>query len=190
VIVDFSLASALPGLLTGAEACGASLVIGTTGYTEAQRDSLAQYAERQPVVCAANFSVGIPLLKLALQMLARALPAGFMAEQVETHHRHKQDRPSGTARWLAEAWQTARGDQTPPTHSLRLGGITGEHAWTISDDHETLQLVHRAHSREAFLRGVPPAVRFVATQRAGLFSLADVFAVTAVASEKERARKV
>ena len=34
-------------------------------------------------------------------LLARTLPQGFGAEQVETHHRGKQDRPSGTAAMLA-----------------------------------------------------------------------------------------
>lgn len=86
VIVDFSLAPALQGLLAGASALGSPLVIGTTGFDEAQQARLADHAGRLAVVHAANFSVGIPALQMLLQLLARTLPAGFDAEQTETHH--------------------------------------------------------------------------------------------------------
>jgi 4-hydroxy-tetrahydrodipicolinate reductase len=174
VIVDFSLAPALGGLLEQGAAVGAALVIGTTGHDARQLQELAAYAESHPVVQAANFSLGIPALRLVLDLLARALPGDFAAAQVETHHRHKKDRPSGTARWLAEAWCAARPQAEVATHSLRLGGIAGEHAWTICDEEETLQVLHRAHSRRAFLRGVVPAVRFVAVSKPGLYGLTDV----------------
>ncbi len=179
VIVDFSLAGALPGLLAGAEATDARLVVGTTGFSPAQQEALTGYASRRAVVQAANFSVGIPALRLLLEKLARTLPEGFAAAEVETHHRHKLDSPSGTARMLADAWQEARGGDPVPVFSQRIGGIVGEHAWTIGDDEETLQLVHRAHSRRAFLRGILPAVRFVAGQEAGWFDLGDVLSAGA-----------
>ena len=182
VIVDFSLATALGGLLAGATATAARLVIGTTGYEDAQLQELADHALRLPVVHAANFSVGIPALQIVLDQLARTLPASFAAEEVETHHKHKQDRPSGTALLLAETWRKARGGAEIPVHSVRLGGVVGEHAWTISDEEETLFLVHRAHSRRAFLRGVLPAVRFMVGKESGLFSLRDVLAAAADAA--------
>jgi 4-hydroxy-tetrahydrodipicolinate reductase len=109
-------------------------------------------------------------------LLARTLPPGFGAAQVETHHRHKRDAPSGTARQLAAAWQAARGGETVPIAALRLGGIFGEHAWTLADDEETLVLTHRAHSRRAFTRGVPPAIRFAATAAPGLYGMREVLA--------------
>ena len=176
VVVDFSLAPALAGLLAQCEQSAAALVIGTTGFDAAQREALADYAVRHPVVFAANFSVGIPALQLVLKLLARTLPDGFTAEQIETHHVHKKDRPSGTARWLAASWEAQRSGSEVPIHSLRLGEIIGEHTWLISDAEETLQVTHRAHSRRAFLRGVLPAIRFVADQRPGLYGLTDVLA--------------
>jgi 4-hydroxy-tetrahydrodipicolinate reductase len=176
VIVDFSLAGALEGLLAGAAATRAPLVIGTTGFTPTQQAALAAYARDHAVVHAANFSAGIPALQMALELLARILPAGFGAEQVETHHTQKRDAPSGTARQLAGAWEAVRGDGPVPVHAQRLGGITGEHSWTLADAEETLVLTHRAHSRQAFLRGVAPAVRFAAVSGPGLFGMADVLA--------------
>ncbi|MEZ4388714.1 MAG: dihydrodipicolinate reductase C-terminal domain-containing protein [Candidatus Krumholzibacteriia bacterium] len=174
VIVDFSLAGALDGLLVQARRVQAPLVTGVTGYSAAQLEALRDYARDHAVVQAPNFSVGIPALQLALRLLARTLPRGFDAEQVETHHRAKLDRPSGTARWLAAGWAAERGGDPPPTHSQRIGGVIGEHRWTLGDLEETLELTHRAHSRRAFLRGVLPAVRFAATAPAGLHGLTDV----------------
>lgn len=176
VIVDFSLAPALDALLAGAAALGSPLVIGATGHSEEQLAGLRAFASRRPVVHAANFSIGVPALRLALALMARILPPEFDAAQVETHHRHKVDRPSGTARLLAQAWEEARGAGPVPIVSVRVGGITGEHAWTLSDEEETLLLAHRAHSRRAFLRGVAPAIRFAAARPCGYFGLEDVLA--------------
>lgn len=174
VIVDFSLAPALDGLLAQAARLGSPLVIGTTGFTPAQEEALVRYAGGAAVVRAANFSVGIPTLQLLLQLLARVLPAGFDPEQVETHHVTKRDRPSGTAAHLAAVWRQARGGEAVPTHSLRQGGVIGEHTWSFSDQEETLVVTHRAHSRQAFLRGLLPAVRFAAAAPAGLYGPTDV----------------
>ncbi len=174
VIVDFSLAPALPQLLAQAARRGAPLVTGTTGFDADQQDALRAHAAGWCVVHAPNFSVGIPALQMALRLLARTLPAGFDAEQMETHHRAKVDRPSGTARWLAAGWERERGGDPVPTHAQRLGGVIGEHRWTLADAEETLELTHRAHSRRAFLRGVLPAVRFAHRAPPGLHGLQDV----------------
>ncbi len=174
VVIDFSLAPALNGLLRQGRELGARLVVGTTGFDQSQETDLAAYAADFPVVKAANFSIGIPALQMLLQLLARTLPGEFNAEQVETHHITKLDRPSGTARHLAETWTQHRDGADAPTHSQRLGGVVGEHTWTLSDQEETLVLTHRAHSRQAFLRGVLPAVRFVSQSAPGLYNLTDV----------------
>ncbi len=174
VIVDFSLAAATEGLLSAAEALSAPLVIGTTGHTPDQLSALREYSQRQPVVLASNFSVGIPALRMLLQLLARILPGEFDAAELETHHVTKLDRPSGTALSLANAYAEARRTDPPPILSQRLGGVVGEHTWTFSDQEETLVLTHRAHSRRAFLRGVLPAVRFVSGRENGFYELQDV----------------
>lgn len=174
VIIDFSLAAALDGLLDQARSLKAPLVVGTTGFSSGQQEKLAAYAREFPVVQASNFSVGIPALQMLLQLLARTLPQGFDVEQVETHHITKIDKPSGTARTLARTYADLRGGAEVPTHSQRLGGVIGEHTWTFSDQEETLVLTHRAHSRQAFLRGILPAARFAAGRPSGLFGLVDV----------------
>lgn len=174
VVIDFSLAVALEGLLEQGMKLGSPLVIGTTGYSEEQESLLLGYASGHAVVFAANYSVGIPALQMLLQLLAKTLPAGFDAEQTETHHITKLDRPSGTASSLRQEYQKVRGGDEVPTHSLRLGGVIGEHTWTFSDAEETLVLTHRAHSRHAFMRGILPSVRYVASRDSGMYGLTDV----------------
>jgi 4-hydroxy-tetrahydrodipicolinate reductase len=184
VVVDFSLAAALDGLLERGKRCAARLVVGTTGFSAEQEARLAAYAQRFPVVRASNFSIGVPALRMLVRLLARTLPSGFAAEEIEIHHVHKRDRPSGTARGLAEVWERTRGGEVP-IHALRLGGVVGEHTWICADTEETLQLTHRAHSRRAFLRGVGPAVRFVSTRRSGLYGLEDVLKAAGEAEDYE-----
>ncbi len=179
VIVDFSLAAATDGLLSAAEDLSSPLVIGTTGHSPEQLSALRVFSRRHPVVLASNFSVGIPALRMVLQLLARILPGEFDAAELETHHAAKVDRPSGTALNLAEAYAQARRCGPPPIHSQRLGGVVGEHTWTFSDQEETLVLTHRAHSRRAFLRGILPAVRFVSGRENGFFELQDVLLASA-----------
>lgn len=174
VVIDFSLAPALDTLLGACAELEAPLVMGTTGHSDAQLDALARHAQRLPVVHAPNFSIGIPTLKMVLQLLAKVLPEEFDAEQVETHHVTKLDRPSGTARHLDAAWTAVRGGEPVPTHSRRVGGVIGEHSWIFADGEETIVVEHRAHSRRAFLRGVLPAVRFAKAAPAGLYDLGDV----------------
>lgn len=174
VVIDFSLAPALDGLLEQGRKLGSPLVIGTTGFSAEQEKNLDDYSREYPVVHASNFSIGIPALQMLLQLLARTLPTGFDAEQVETHHITKLDKPSGTAASLAHEYKKIRGGSDVPTHSQRLGGVIGEHTWTFSDTEETLQLTHRAHSRNAFLRGILPSVRFVSRGNPGFFGLTDV----------------
>jgi len=122
VILDFSLAPALDGLLEQAGPMQAPLVIGTTGFSPRQEELLAAYAKEFAVVRAPNFSVGIPALQMLLQLLARTLPAGFDAEQIESHHVTKKDRPSGTAAHLAEAsGSSAAVSRCPRTRCGRAG---------------------------------------------------------------------
>lgn len=176
VIIDFSLPSALDGLLGAASSTSAKLVIGTTGYSESQLQSINDYADSHAVVLASNYSIGIPAIGSLIAKLAEMLPEGFMPELTEIHHRHKIDMPSGTAKTLVGKWSDSRNDENVPTHSLRIGGVVGEHKLTISDDEETIEIIHRAHSRKTFLRGIIPAVKFVAEKSTGLFSMEDVLA--------------
>ncbi len=194
VVIDFSLPAGLAALLDVLD--GPALVTGTTGLgpeLEARRDA---YAERAPVLAAANFSTGVSLLLSLVRTAAAALPHADL-EVVEMHHRHKRDAPSGTALALAGAAAAARGvdiagvvthgrdgnSEPRPIgqigiHALRGGDVVGEHTVWLALDGERLQLGHAASDRTTFARGAVRAAAWVAGRAPGRYSMGDVLGLT------------
>jgi 4-hydroxy-tetrahydrodipicolinate reductase len=168
VIVDFSSPSALAGT---AELCGthgAALVAGTTALSEEHLASLRKLGEKIAVVQSFNFAAGVNVLKMILREYAPLL-SDWDAEIEETHHNKKKDAPSGTAILLREA--TGR---DIPAHSLRLGGVPGDHTVHFANDGEVLSFTHRALSRGVFALGALRAALFASKARPGFYTFEDV----------------
>ena len=191
VAVEFSGPAACAALATACAGCGAGLVSGTTGLDAAQEEAVRAAARRVAVVRAANFSVGIALLRRALQAVRAALPAGWDIEIVERHHRMKADSPSGTALLLAAdvagpgaTPRFGRGQgRTGPrpageigVHAVRGGTWIGDHTVLLAGEGEWLELRHVAQDRMALAHGALAAARFVAGAAPGLYTLEDVLA--------------
>jgi 4-hydroxy-tetrahydrodipicolinate reductase len=187
VLVDFSSAGAVAGHAQLCASAGAAYVGGVTGLDSTQMESLEAAGEEVPVVYSPNMSAGINLLSRLVRDAADMIPAGYDVEIVETHHKAKLDVPSGTAAMLAGraakggAIEVSRpqgmGKRTTgavAVHSLRGGDVVGEHEVRFIGMGETLTLSHKAHSRMAFARGVPPAVVFVSKAAPGFYSMEDV----------------
>ena len=101
VLIDFTRPEGTLAHLAVCSELGVKAVIGTTGFTEAQKTEIAAYAQRTAIVMAPNMSVGVNVTLKLLEMAAKALSTGYDIEIVEAHHRHKIDAPSGTAlRWV------------------------------------------------------------------------------------------
>ncbi len=192
-VVDFSLPDGSVARVEEAAEAGAACVVGTTGFSEAQRARIAAAAERVAVVLAPNMSVGVNVLFHVAAELARALGPDYDVEIVEAHHRFKKDAPSGTALGLAEAVAGAtgrdlaadavygRGPGRAPRrageiglHAVRAGDIVGEHTVVYAALGERVELRHVAHSRETFAAGALRAVRWVVDRGPGLYTMADV----------------
>ncbi|MBM4018342.1 MAG: 4-hydroxy-tetrahydrodipicolinate reductase [Planctomycetes bacterium] len=193
VLVDFSLPE---GSIQRVEACAAAgvpCVVGTTGFSAAQRERLRAAAEKTALVLSPNMSVGVNVMFHVAADLARTLGPDYDIEIVEAHHRFKKDAPSGTAlkvaeeiakvtgRSLAESAVHGRGPGQAPRkageiglHAIRGGDIVGEHIVYYTGLGERLELKHVAHSRETFARGALRAARWVADRGPGLYSMADV----------------
>src|SRR3546814_19250621 len=75
-------------------------VVGTTGLTPEDQVVIDQAAIQTVVVQAANMSLGVNLLQLVTEQVARALDPDYDIEIVEMHPRHQVDEPSGTALML------------------------------------------------------------------------------------------
>lgn len=174
VVVDFSVPDATVRFAAACARADVPVVIGTTGLTDVQKAQVARAAAKTPVFLAPNFSRGVTLL-LHLAAEAARLAPDLDAAIVETHHKTKKDAPSGTALRLAQAvTQARRGSDEVPTLSLRLGGVVGDHALTFAGPHETLELSHRAQSRDVFAAGALDAALWLARKKPGLYDMLDL----------------
>ena len=192
VVIDFTAPAAS---LQHAKVCasrGVGLVIGTTGFSAAQKDELQSAARKIPLLLAPNMSVGVNVLFRLVGEAARALGPEYEVEIVETHHRMKRDAPSGTALRLAEVAAAARGltgnafvcqrqgetgARKPGTigiQALRGGDVVGDHTVHFLADGERLELTHRASSRDNFARGALRAARWLAGKKPGFYGMQDV----------------
>ena len=173
VVIDFSAADATEAVCRACAAHGRPLILGTTGHSPAQKNSVAAAAQRIPVVFAANFSVGVNVLFALTRQAVELLGDDFDLDVIEMHHRTKKDAPSGTAKRLLEILQKARGREIP-AQSIRAGDIVGEHTVIFAGAGERLELTHRAGSRETFAVGALRAARWAITQPPGLYRMEDV----------------
>jgi 4-hydroxy-tetrahydrodipicolinate reductase len=190
VAVDFTSPDSLEGILNACRKSGSPLVSGTTGLGKRHHDLLEAYSKKIPILWSPNMSYGIFVLCRLVELAGRLLDQDYDIEIVETHHRYKADAPSGTALKIAESvteeaggmLRIGRSSDTSRRepgeiciHSVRAGNITGEHRVIYSTIGETLELMHRAHSRDAFAKGAIMGARFIRRKRPGLYGLEDLF---------------
>ena len=176
VLIDFTVPEATVAHAQLAQELRKPMVIGTTGFSEDHMKKLRAVAKTIPIVLSPNMSVGVNVLFELAQLAAQHLGPDYDVEVVEAHHHQKKDAPSGTAKRLAQAAGEGRGRSAAdiPVHALRAGDIVGDHTVIFAGPSERLELVHRAHSRDAFAVGALRAARFAHGRRAGLYSMVDV----------------
>jgi 4-hydroxy-tetrahydrodipicolinate reductase len=193
VLIDFTRPE---GTLAHLQACRArkvKAVIGTTGFTPEQKQTIADASRDIAIVFAPNMSVGVNLCLQLLETAAKVLREGYDIEIIEAHHRHKVDAPSGTAlrmgeviaqalgRELADCAVYAREGVTGERHpntigfaTVRGGDIVGDHTALFAGIGERIEITHKASSRATFAQGALRAARFLATRDSGLFDMRDV----------------
>ncbi len=193
VLIDFTRPE---GTLEHLQVCrelGVAAVIGTTGFTEAQKAEIAAIARTIPIMMAPNMSVGVNVTLKLLEMAAKALSTGYDIEIVEAHHRHKVDAPSGTALKMGEviagalgrdlkdcavyAREGVTGERDPSSigfATIRGGDIVGDHTVLFAGTGERIEISHKSSSRATYAQGSLRAVRFLAGRKAGLFDMYDV----------------
>jgi len=168
VVLDFSSPKALPVTIGVCERFKAACVVGTTALGDGDLAALRDLATRVPVVQSFNFSQGVTILKMMLRSFAPLL-AGWDVEITETHHNKKKDAPAGPAILRGKA-----GGRDCPTHSLRLGGVPGDHSVVFANDGEVLELSHRAISRSVFALGALRAAEFALRAKPGYYTFEEV----------------
>jgi 4-hydroxy-tetrahydrodipicolinate reductase len=193
VLIDFTQPEGTLAHLAVCAELGVRAVVGTTGFTPAQKAALAAHAQQVPMVFAANMSVGVNVMLRLLRQAAQALGEGYDIEVVEAHHRHKVDAPSGTALAMGEVLAQARGvtldaqgvfsrhghtgERAPGSigfATVRGGDIVGEHTVIFAGTGERVEIAHKSSSRANYADGSLRAARFVATRGPGLYGMDDV----------------
>lgn len=193
VLIDFTRPEGTMAHLAACRARGVRLVIGTTGFDDAQKAAIRAAAADIGIVMAPNMSVGVNVVLELVERAARLLSQGYDIEIVEAHHRHKVDAPSGTALALGERVASAlgrslkdcavygregvTGERDPSTigfATIRGGDIVGDHTVLFAGTGERIEVSHRSSSRATYVAGSLRAARFLATRGPGLYDMRDV----------------
>lgn len=192
VVIDFSTAAAIDGLIGFCCERSLPVIVCTTGLSDAQNEMLKKASEKIPVLKSANMSVGINLLfRLLKEAAPKLAAAGFDIEIVEKHHNRKLDAPSGTALALADAVndsleekydyvydRSERREKRPKTEigisAVRGGTIVGDHDVIFAGEDEVITFSHRAYSRAVFGKGAVQAALFLKGKAPGMYDMQDV----------------
>jgi 4-hydroxy-tetrahydrodipicolinate reductase len=193
VLVDFTRPEGTMAYLAACLAHGKPMVIGTTGFSEAQKQRIVEGARRIPIALSPNFAIGVNVVFRLAQTAAAALGDAYDVEIVEAHHRHKVDAPSGTALKLGELVAAALGrdlrsvathgrsgdtGERPAKaigfHAIRGGDIVGEHTVIFAGAGERVEISVRSQSRQTYAAGALRAARWLAGRAPGLYDMFDV----------------
>ncbi|MFC1668809.1 4-hydroxy-tetrahydrodipicolinate reductase [Spirochaetota bacterium] len=193
VLVDFSSPAATLKLLDLAVAEKKPIVIGTTGFSDEEKEVIKDASSKIPVLLSPNMSIGVNILFKLTEIAAKALENKFDVEVFEAHHRLKKDAPSGTAKALVDIVKESVpvlnnaaeisgregmvGERTGNeigVMAMRGGDIIGEHTVFFVGNGERIELTHRAIDRDVLARGAVLAVEYLNGKDSGLYSMFDV----------------
>ena len=192
VVIDFSTPEGCMHILKQCAERSIPLVVATTGLTAAQKALVEEAAQTTPILFAPSMSLAV---NIAMKLVAEAGQAlkdhssGVDVEIIERHHRYKEDAPSGTALKFGEIvaremgqtnhihGREGRTGQRPHNeiayHALRVGDNVGEHTIVFGLLGETLEVTVKGQSRDSYAAGALTAAKYLATQAAGLYTMAD-----------------
>jgi 4-hydroxy-tetrahydrodipicolinate reductase len=193
VLIDFTRPEGTLMHLAACRKLGVKLVIGTTGFDEEQKQTIADAGRAIAIAMAPNFSVGVNVAFKLIEVAAGALSAAYDVEIVEAHHRHKVDAPSGTALRMGEVVAKAlgrnlkacavygregvTGERKPDTigfSAVRGGDVVGDHTVMFLGTGERIEITHRSNSRATYAEGALRSARFLLDKKNGLFDMQDV----------------
>lgn len=190
VILDFTHESALDRVLQIALDRKVPIIIGTTGYNEAQLQKIKYASTKIPILHGTNMSLGMNLLFALVEQTARILGDDADIEIIESHHNRKKDAPSGSATTIVESIEKGLGEvrhhkygrqgECPREkgeigiHAIRGGNIVGYHEANFIGQLESIKICHEAYDRKVFASGALTATKFIIGKKAGLYSMKDV----------------
>jgi len=188
VAIEFSLPDAAYNNIMSCLQAGVPVVSGTTGWLD-EMSAVKKYCHQhgRAFFHAANFNIGVNLFFKLNEYFARIMNdySNYEVEVEETHHVHKVDAPSGTAKKLADIllasigrkkrWrkETAENPEDLAVRSIREDEVPGIHRVMYHSDFDDIEIKHSAKSREGFALGAVMAAEFVQGKQ-GVFSMDDL----------------
>lgn len=170
-----------------------ALVVGTTGLNSQQCEMIRNTSQQIPCLISPNMSVGVNVMFGLVSQMAKMLGHEFDIEILETHHRFKKDSPSGTALRIAESICEATDRKMDKDvvygrqgitgerplnqigiHAIRSGDVIGDHTVVFGGLGERIEITHKAHTRDTFVRGAIRAAKFIVRQPPGMYRMSDV----------------
>ena len=193
IIIDFTVPKCTLEILKIASKLKKRVVIGTTGFTKKEENSIKKFSKRISILKAGNMSLGVNLLIYLTEIASKSLGKNFLSKVYEVHHKHKVDYPSGTALMLGKGIADGKNKSLynligkkylnqksfPYSNkinfnSIRSGKVIGEHEVSFSSGKEIIKLNHESFDRSLYSEGALTAARWLINKKPGLYSMRDL----------------
>ena len=172
-VIDFTSAAAS---LEHVEICkkhNKPIVVGTTGITPEQKEIILAAGNDIPIIFAPNMSVGVNTVFELISQASKRLGSDYSIKVEETHHIHKKDKPSGTAKKIVEVIEDT-GVKVDNVQAFREGEVVGDHKVIFESAQDIIEISHSAKNRDIFVLGALEAAKFLAGKKKGNYSMKDV----------------
>lgn len=160
VAIEFTTPATAEANIRRAWSKGKPVVCGTTGWDVQSVHPADVSNQGRALVWSSNYSIGVNILFALNRRLAELITPDYRPSIVETHHIHKLDAPSGTAKTLAEQIEEVCGI-LPEIESIREGEVPGIHTIMWDSEVDSLTLIHSAKSRKGFALGAVLAAEWI-----------------------------
>ena len=158
VAIEFTTPATAEENIRKAWAQGVPVVSGSTGWDAAAlMDEDRRTHDKQMLIWSSNYSVGVNIFFEVNKLLAEKMVSQpqYTPSITETHHIHKLDKPSGTAKTLAEQIRDTniskyRSIEDLKIESIREGEVPGTHEVKWDSEEDTIIITHIAKGRRGF----------------------------------------
>jgi 4-hydroxy-tetrahydrodipicolinate reductase len=174
VLIEFTTPEATIAHLKACRKYRVNMVIGTTGFTKAQITQIKRASSKIAIIFSSNMSVGVNLAFALIRQAASITGKDYSITLSETHHVHKKDAPSGTAKTMAEIAEAFSRTKVKEIESIREGEVIGDHTITFESPVDLISIHHHAKTRDIFAQGSLVAAKFLSKKKKGLFNMQDV----------------
>ena len=178
VLIDFSRPSSTLNILEDCLENNIPMVIGTTGFNQAELRTIKEASKKIPILLAFNMSKGIFIIKKSIQDFLESNNNKLNCTIEEVHHTEKVDSPSGTAlelKKVIEIADIANNILSLNIESKRVKDVFGIHKVIFSSDSDYIEFKHEALSRKVFAEGAIEISKLISSKSPKMYDLEDFF---------------